>query len=226
MSETATPTPRTDALFVKQNVEDWNTGRRTVAFMDLARTLERELASAPGNQKVREDDGAVEITTIRWRDASKENPPEPHKSYEAKLKDGRRGQYYYGNRPGIKDELEWYYYQNSAVAPVTHFALVESVTTTEALTLLAPDTRTEYDKAVEALAPYLPLWVGWVAIHDQAHVQGLVLFDKKPELSKMGPWWNAAKRAEASEVSPLCLPLTDWKTSLRKIENGKVVPHV
>ncbi len=82
-----------------------------------------------------------------------------------------------------------------------------------------------YDKAIEALAPYLPLWVGWVAIHDQAHVQGLVLFDKKPELSKMGPWWNAARRAEISEVSPLCLPLIEWRESLRQIKLGRVVPQ-
>jgi hypothetical protein len=39
-------TPETDALFVKQNAEDWNRGRRTIAFMDLARSLESRLRVA------------------------------------------------------------------------------------------------------------------------------------------------------------------------------------
>jgi len=95
-----------------------------------------------------------------------------------------------------------------------------ALTSLDAFEALSP-----YDKAIEALAPYLPLWVKWVAIHDQAHVQGLVLFDKKPELSKMGPWWNAARRAEISEVSPLCLPPIDWRESLREIRSGHVVPQ-
>ncbi len=55
------PAPRTDALFVKQNLEDWNTGRRTVAFMDLARVLERELREAlDGLSRIRDErDGLI-----------------------------------------------------------------------------------------------------------------------------------------------------------------------
>ncbi len=180
------------------------------------------LASAPVSQKAREDDGAVEITTIRWRDASKENPPEPHKSYEAKLKDGRRGYFYYGNRPGIKEELEWYYYQNSAVAPVTHFALVESVTTTEALTILAPDTRTEYDRAIDDLAKYLP--DGWVC----QGFRGVTYFSETRPICEddvVGVEHNGRwRRMDEAEIT---VPIfEDWKKSIRRIKSGKVVPHV
>ncbi len=94
-----------------------------------------------------------------------------------------------------------------------------------ALTLLAPDTRTEYDKAVDALAPYLP--DGWVA-QSRGKSPVLILFKEKPTIKDFnGDSWWTGKCKDVFPDSALVLPTCpDWRTSLRQIKSGKVVPHV
>ncbi len=96
----------------------------------------------------------------------------------------------------------------------------------EALTLLAPDTRTEYDKAVEALAPYLP--DGWVV---QSRVDGALMhFKSKPEIkTHNGDSWWTGKCVIVFEPKQCLLTIPayeDWTKSLRHVVSGKVVPHV
>ncbi len=105
----------------------------------------------------------------------------------------------------------------------------DSCRAAEALTLLAPDTRTEYDKAVEALAPYLP--DGWVCQDPNGSTERHPL----PPYIKNDGMWLCSAHEDLGESNCGAFELTDtmtiprcedWRTSLRQIKSGKVVPHV
>lgn len=77
---------------------------------------------------------------------------------------------------------------------------------------------TPYDTAIHALAPYLP--DGWVA---QDGYDGIVnLFKMKPGMDE---WcWSCVDSENEFLLSPLNIPACpDWRTSLRRIQGGKVV---
>ncbi len=99
---------------------------------------------------------------------------------------------------------------------------------TEALTLLAPDTRTEYDKAVEALAPYLP--DGWYCLG------AMDLFCRskfKPVWRDEYPlqtdaWFVESGYMDGNGTETIKMPPCPEgrKFSIRHVVSGKVVPHV
>ncbi len=97
----------------------------------------------------------------------------------------------------------------------------------EALTLLAPDTRTEYDKAVEALAPHLNPAFGWATCDSYGAIH---LFVDEPSIS-LGGMGSEAWRNKDGGVGFLVTDImrrehSHWRASLRQIKSGKVVPHV
>ncbi len=92
----------------------------------------------------------------------------------------------------------------------------------EALTLLAPDTRTEYDKAVEALAPYLP--DGFIAQDPNGETSW---FENKPSHNTY--YWldEEGSTEDPQELTGLRIPkAVDAWESVRPIKSGKVVHHV
>ncbi len=80
---------------------------------------------------------------------------------------------------------------------------------------------TEYDKAVEALAPYLP--DGWVAQDSDGDT---LWFLQEPERGYHGDdtmWFTKFRGGEAERLWSGLATSPDWRTSLRRIESGRVV---
>ncbi len=80
-----------------------------------------------------------------------------------------------------------------------------------------PQAASEYDKAVEELAPYLP--DGWVA---QDMNVPTYWFEEIPE-TYHGAWERGESLRPHGNLDPVVFPATDWRASLRRIENGSVV---
>ncbi len=79
-----------------------------------------------------------------------------------------------------------------------------------------------YDKAVEALAPYLP--DGFVA-QDKDDSTALGWFEDEPD-SSLYEGWMPTELGGYSEIDAKNLPrCPDWRTSLREIRAGRVVPQ-
>ncbi len=92
----------------------------------------------------------------------------------------------------------------------------------KALTSLdAYEAMSEYDKAVEALAPYLP--DGWYAQDEDGSLR---TYSDKPRMINGGWLDRAFGGTDAIGTAHLSVPTCpDWRTSLREIRAGRVVPQ-
>ena len=85
----------------------------------------------------------------------------------------------------------------------------------------AYDRLSDYDKAVEALAPYLP--DGWVA---QTRTGGFIWTNEKPEIEKDYWMMGSPTRHSFEPFGLMQIPrCPDWRASLRRIQSGRVLPH-
>ncbi len=76
----------------------------------------------------------------------------------------------------------------------------------------------DYDRAVEAIAPYLP--DGWVAQDKDCTLT--TLFKLKPGMNEWS--WTCVDSEFEFSLDPMNIPAaTDWRTSLREIRGGAVV---
>lgn len=77
----------------------------------------------------------------------------------------------------------------------------------------------EYDKAVAALAPYLP--DGWIA---QDRIGRVDLYHEPPIIrSKDHTFWAPKVGRKIETLGLRVPPCPDWRSSLRRIEKGRVV---
>ncbi len=90
----------------------------------------------------------------------------------------------------------------------------------------AHEAMSEYDKAVEALAPYLP--DGWVAQDEDGE---FAWFSHKPTNEDRDHWgiegyeYNVHKYDRCREMFSRLPRFPDWRISLREIRAGRVVPQ-
>ncbi len=114
-----------------------------------------------------------------------------------------------GNVQGDKSPI---YERNGAVLKLGDFNRAAA-----ALAALdAYEALSDYDKAIEALAPYLP--DGFVAQDEDGEI--CLFKEGEPHIHEKTVWIGGF-----AECIPLNVRCPDWRTSLRRIQGGRVVPQ-
>ncbi len=188
MSETTTPTPRTDAIVKKSTGRNFHVIDKAVELAELCRTLELELsrASAPINQKLRE---ALEF----YADERRYN--------------GANQRSFEGDKHLSPEHAPY----------MTDVTRDRGKLATEALTLLAPDTRTEWQPI--ATAPLVGLVDIWIEHSDGGGVRWANCY-----YDRICDEWRTTG-SSGHLVSVRARAVKFWMP-LPAAPSGKVVPHV
>ncbi len=243
--DTPTPRPTVDELY---RLHESEVGFGTPAYSEMycrALDLERELAASAGgapdgvwsvlSDAVKHEE-CLCIDPDRYREVAKRNPADLPKCWHCRA----RAALALRGREVAKQDVDGWRLLNAGEAIEPGDELFSNgcwqIATAEVGELVekndvpirtriyaapvapAPWRGSEYDKAVEALAPYLP--DGWVAQDEDGSTDW---YEIRPDPEFNAEMWCVAIRGD--EHASLNLPKYEgeYRTSLRRIESGRVV---